>query len=99
MVCVYFVVGTSELPLHLQSTVTLSTIEAEYIALTEAVKEAIWLQGLMDDLRMRQNFMKVHCDSINIMYLAKNQVYHARTNHIDSDTTLCGIFLKMAILS
>ena len=34
----------------LQSTMDLLTTEAEYMALTEAVKEAIWLQGLMDDL-------------------------------------------------
>ena len=34
----------------LQSTVALSTAEAEYMAMTEAMKEAIWLQGLLDDL-------------------------------------------------
>ncbi|GKD78440.1 retrovirus-related pol polyprotein from transposon TNT 1-94 [Tanacetum coccineum] len=31
----------------LQSTTALSTTEAEYMAMTEAVKEAIWLQGLL----------------------------------------------------
>jgi len=34
----------------LQPTVALSTTEAEYMAMTEAMKEAIWLQGLLDDL-------------------------------------------------
>ena len=36
----------------LQSTVTLSTIETEYMAMTEVMKEAIWFQGLLDDLRL-----------------------------------------------
>uniref|UniRef100_A0A3Q7IZP5 Reverse transcriptase Ty1/copia-type domain-containing protein n=1 Tax=Solanum lycopersicum TaxID=4081 RepID=A0A3Q7IZP5_SOLLC len=34
----------------LQSTVALSTTEAEYMAITEASKEAIWLQGLLREL-------------------------------------------------
>jgi len=34
----------------LQSTIALSTTEAEYMALIEAVKESKWLQGLLDSL-------------------------------------------------
>ena len=34
----------------LQSKAVLSTTEAEYMAATEAVKEAIWLTGLVEDL-------------------------------------------------
>ncbi|KAH9689155.1 Integrase catalytic domain-containing protein [Citrus sinensis] len=34
----------------LQSTIALSTMEAEYMAATEVVKEAIWLKGLLGDL-------------------------------------------------
>ena len=67
----------------LQSTVALSTTEAEYMALTEAVKEAIWLQGLLGELGIQQRHIKVHCDSQSAIMLAKNQVYHARTKHID----------------
>ena len=67
----------------LQSTVALSTTEAEYMAVTEAVKEAIWLQGLLGELGVGQKHIKVHCDSQSAIHLAKNQVYHARTKHID----------------
>ena len=47
----------------LQLTVALSTMEAEYMAITEAVKEAIWLQGLLDDLGVGQKQVTVFCDS------------------------------------
>ncbi|KAL0411651.1 UNVERIFIED_CONTAM: Retrovirus-related Pol polyprotein from transposon TNT 1-94 [Sesamum latifolium] len=67
----------------LQSTVALSTTEAEYMAITEAVKEAIWLQGLLGELGIDQKHVTVHCDSQSAIQLAKNQVYNARTKHID----------------
>jgi len=67
----------------LQSTVTLSIIEAKYLAMMEDMKEAIWLQGLLDDLWIEQDLLKINCDSMSAIYLAKNKVYHARTKHID----------------
>jgi len=67
----------------LQSTISLSTTEAEYMAMMEAMKEAIWLQGLLDDLGIEQDLLKISCDSKSAIYLAKNQVYHVRTKHID----------------
>ncbi|KAM2761386.1 hypothetical protein COP1_025857 [Malus domestica] len=67
----------------LQSTVALLTTEAEYMAVTEAIKEAIWLQGLLDDLGVQQDHVDVHCDNQSVIHLAKNQVHHARTKHID----------------
>ena len=36
----------------LQKVVALSTTEAEYMALTEAIKEAIWLLGLVKELKV-----------------------------------------------
>ena len=41
----------------LQSTIVLSIFEAEYMAMTEAMKEAIWLQGLLDDLGIEQDLL------------------------------------------
>ena len=67
----------------LHSTVALSTTEAEYMAVTEAVKEAIWLRGLLGELSLRQGLTTVHCDSQSAIHLTKNQMYHERTKHID----------------
>jgi len=53
------------------------------MAMTETMNEAIWLQGLLDDLGIDQDLLKINCDNMSAIYLAKNQVYHARTKHID----------------
>eukprot|EP00268_Persea_americana_P019113 TRINITY_DN19787_c0_g1_i12.p1 TRINITY_DN19787_c0_g1~~TRINITY_DN19787_c0_g1_i12.p1 ORF type:complete len:193 (+),score=26.21 TRINITY_DN19787_c0_g1_i12:608-1186(+) len=67
----------------LQSTIALLTIEAKYMAVAEAIKDAIWLQGLLDSMGIFQEHMDVHCDSQSAICLAKDQVHHSRTKHID----------------
>jgi hypothetical protein len=67
----------------LQSTVALSTTEVEYMATTEAVKEAIWLRGSVSDLGLQQDETVVFCDSQSVIHLTKNQMYHEKTKHID----------------
>jgi len=66
----------------LQSIVALSTTEEEFIALTEAVKEAIWVKGLMEDLGFKQDKVQVWCDSQSAICLTKNNVFHERTKHM-----------------
>ena len=39
---------------RLQRVVALSSAEAEYVALTEASKEMIWLQRFMEELEKKQ---------------------------------------------
>ena len=63
-----------------QSLVALSTTESEYMALAEAGKEALWLKGFVNELGIDQR--GGFCDSKSSIYLAKHQVYHARTKHI-----------------
>ena len=67
----------------LQSTIALSTTEAEYMVATEAVKESIWLKGLVSDLGLKQGDTIVFCDSQSVIHLTKNQMYYERTKHID----------------
>jgi hypothetical protein len=66
----------------LQPTVALSTTEAEYMAVTEVVKEAMWLQDLVSELGVEQAQTVVYCDSQSAIHLTKNQMFHERTKHI-----------------
>ncbi|KAL0294148.1 UNVERIFIED_CONTAM: Retrovirus-related Pol polyprotein from transposon TNT 1-94 [Sesamum radiatum] len=68
---------------QLQNIVALSTTEAEYIATTEALKEAIWLKGLLDEIGFLKHKVTVFSDSQSSIQLCKNPVFHDRTKHID----------------
>ena len=46
-----------------QSVVALSTTEAEYMAITEGVKEAIWLGGLLRELGVQLDHVNIHSDN------------------------------------
>ena len=37
-----------------------------------AMKEAIWLQGLLDDLGIDHDLLKINYDSNSVIYLVKN---------------------------
>ncbi|KAG8473502.1 hypothetical protein CXB51_035665 [Gossypium anomalum] len=67
----------------LQTTVALSTTEAEYMVITEACKEAIWLKGLFSELNEYLQINTVFCDSQSAIFLTKDQMFHERTKHID----------------
>ena len=45
----------------LQPITTLSTTEVEYIEVTEAAKEALWLKGLTLEMGLAQEAVRVHC--------------------------------------
>lgn len=67
-----------------QPTVALSSTEAEYMAIAEACKEAIYLKNLLSEI---EHF----CDYVIILYndnqgaqmLTENPMFHKRTKHID----------------
>ncbi|KAK2997546.1 hypothetical protein RJ639_024719 [Escallonia herrerae] len=46
---------------------------AEYMALTEATKETLWLNGLVEQLGFKQRGVLLQCDSQSAIDLAKNQ--------------------------
>nr|GEW50653.1 retrovirus-related Pol polyprotein from transposon TNT 1-94 [Tanacetum cinerariifolium] len=67
----------------LQHVVALLTTEAEYMALTEAMKEAIWPRRLLEELVVELNRVTVNCDNQGAIHLSRNHVFHERTKHIN----------------
>jgi hypothetical protein len=67
-----------------QSVVAKSTTEAEYMALSQATSEAVWLRRLLTDLGFPQKSATVvYADNMSAMALARNPQFHKRTKHID----------------
>ncbi|XP_057775528.1 secreted RxLR effector protein 161-like [Salvia miltiorrhiza] len=60
---------------QLQRIVALSTTESEYIVATEAVKEAIWLNGVLSELQHIDDKPLLFSDSQSAIQLCKNPVF------------------------
>jgi hypothetical protein len=69
----------------LQTTVPVSTCEAELIAGARAIKEALWLRKLMADIQGRYCCVKLLMDNQSTLSLVKNPAIGAqtRTKHVD----------------
>ena len=67
---------------ELQKLVALSTTEAQYVAITEASKEMLWLKNFLVELGKTCVEHKLFSDSQRAIHLAKNPMFHSRTKHI-----------------
>lgn len=66
-----------------QPTVALSTTESEYMAITMAAQEALWLRCLSGEFGWCTRPTVLFTDNQGAQNLAKNGSYQARTKHID----------------
>ena len=67
-----------------QPTVALSTCEAEYVALTNAIQETKFLRQLCVDMRVSiAGKLLIMIDNQGTMNLTRNPVHHQRSKHID----------------
>jgi hypothetical protein len=67
-----------------QEIVSLSTTESEYVAITHAAKEALWLRSLIQQLfNTALSSTTLLSDNQSTIALTKDHQYHARTKHID----------------
>ena len=66
-----------------QRSVVTSTVEAEYIALAEGCKTAIWVNQWINEAGYLTEPIILNGDNNGSLSLAKNPEQHARTKHID----------------
>ncbi|XP_067208508.1 uncharacterized protein [Linepithema humile] len=68
-----------------QQIVVLSSTEAEYMALSATIQEALWLKSFSEGLELnsKTNAIKIKCDNQSALGLAKTDGFRARSKHID----------------
>jgi hypothetical protein len=66
-----------------QQTVSLSSSEEEYQALSECVQEATFTQSLLKEQIGKKTTSIIYEDNLEVIYLVKNMQVSARTKHID----------------
>lgn len=67
-----------------QQIVALSSTEAEYIALSSTVREALWTLQLRDEICQKSgDALTIYCDNQSAIKLASSEAYRPRTKHID----------------
>ena len=70
-----------------QTCVTLSTIEAKFVALSIAIQEIVWLKRFLNHLSVVNdlpNSVIVNCDSQVAIAFIRDPKYHLKTKHIDT---------------
>ena len=66
-----------------QSMIATSTMEAEYIALNVALKEAIGLSYIYDEIIGKKPEIIIYCDNNAVIEIIQNSKYRNKTKHID----------------
>ena len=68
----------------LQPIVTVSSMEAEYLAYFFAIQDVVWIRQLLEDIDLEHaRNTKVFIDNQSARQLAMNPVNHQRSEHID----------------
>eukprot|EP00253_Pinus_taeda_P009234 PITA_09234 len=68
-----------------QPVVSLSTAKAEYVVVTVAACQTVWLRRVLRDLcHEQEKGTTIYCDNSSAIALPKNPIFHKRTKHIDT---------------
>ncbi|XP_075102910.1 secreted RxLR effector protein 161-like [Nicotiana tabacum] len=66
-----------------QNCVTLSTTEAEYLAVGSCCTQVLWIMHQFLDYDSSLTSTPICCDNTSAIYLSKHYVHHSRAKHIE----------------
>ena len=66
-----------------QTSVALSTAEAEYVAAGQCCAQLLWMRQTLRDFGYNLSKVPLLCDNESAIRMAENPVEHSRTKHID----------------
>lgn len=64
-------------------TVADSSSEAEYMAITEGIKEGIFIKNILQNMGFKIGYINLCCDNMAALTLSSHNTLHQRTKHID----------------
>lgn len=83
-----------------QTSVAMSTAEAEYVAATHAAKQALWFRSLFTELGFEQpSTTTIFTDNQSAVAIAHHPEFHARTKHIDLSLQFLRDYVKTGVLN
>ena len=62
---------------------SLSTIEAEYIATGSSCSQLVWMKQMLKEYNVEQDVLTLYRDNLSAINISKNPIQHSRTKHID----------------
>ena len=69
-----------------QVTISISSVEVEYRALTSTTNELTWIRQLLKDFQVDVSSPALlFCDNQATIHIASNPIFHERTKHIEID--------------
>jgi hypothetical protein len=82
-----------------QKCIALSSTEAEYVAISEACKEAVYLRNLQYEITKTMYKITLHNDNQSAHKLLVNPIFHNRTKHIDVRFHYCRDLIAKDLVS
>jgi hypothetical protein len=66
-----------------KGSISLSTTEAEYIAVATCCTQVLWMIQTLADMEVKcAALIPIHCDNTSAISVSKNPVFHSKTKHI-----------------